>query len=96
MGAKNIPPKFTEKLDLNAKFSHVDYTLSDVYDVCEKLALAGVLKAGGRLETDDDGEEVLLIPVQTPKLSKLMKSYDPEPSANSRFSDEEMSRIKTP
>ena len=61
MGAAKIPPRFTQELNLNAKYSHSEYTLPKVYEVSEKLTKAGVVKAGGRVEKDADGEEVLVI-----------------------------------
>jgi hypothetical protein len=93
-GASKIPPRFTEKLDMGAKFSHSTYTLPKVYEVAEKLARAVVLKAGGRIEKAADGEEVFLIPVQTPKPSQLEQSYQPGPVAESRFTAEELAKIK--
>jgi len=94
LGAAKIPAKFTEKLDLHAKYSHSEYTLPKVYEVAEQLARACVVRAGGRIETDADGEEVFLIPVQTPKPSRLEKSYEPGPIADSRFTPEEIAKIK--
>ena len=95
MGAAKIPPRFTRELNLNAKYSHSEYTLPKVYEVSEKLTRVGVVKAGGRIEKDADGEEVLVIPVQTPKPSKLERSWAPGPAANSRFTPEEMAKIRS-
>jgi hypothetical protein len=94
MGASRIPSRFTEKLNLEAKYSHTDYTVPKVYEVSEQLVRAGVLKAGGRVEKDASGEEILVIPVQTPRPSKLEKSCAPGLIANSKFTPEEMARIK--
>jgi len=96
MGASKIPPRFTEKLNLNAKFSYSTYDLPKVYEVAEKLARAVVLKAGGRIEKDDNGAEVFIIPVQEPKPSKLERCWEPGPVADSKFTDEEMAKIKPP
>ena len=94
LGAAKVPARFTEKLDLETKFSHTPYSMPMVYDVCEKLARASIVQAGGRIEKDSSGEEVFVIPLQTPKPSPLEKSYAPGPSAGSRFSSEEMAKIK--
>jgi hypothetical protein len=94
MGAAKIPPRFTEKLDLKAKYSHSDYTLTKVYEVAEKLARDAVVRAGGRIEKNASGEEFFLIPVQTPKPSPFTPSYAPGPVANAKFTPEEMSKIK--
>jgi inosine-uridine nucleoside N-ribohydrolase len=94
MGAAKIPPRFLKELNLNAKYSHSEYTLPKVYEVSEKLTRAGLIKAGGRIEKDADGEEILVIPVQTPKPSKLERSWAPGPAANSRFTPEERAKIR--
>ena len=79
MGASKMPARFTEKLDMNATFASSPYTLSKVYEVSERLARLGVVKAGGRIEKDAAGEEVFVIPMQTPKPSAFEKSYAPGP-----------------
>jgi hypothetical protein len=93
MGAAKIPTRFTERLDLNAKFAASQYTLPKVYEVSEKLARAGVAKAGGRIEKSPDGSETFVIPVETPKPSPLERSYAPGPISNSRFAPEDMDNI---
>jgi hypothetical protein len=57
------------------------------------LARLAVVKAGGSIEKDANGEEVFVIPKQTPNPSVLEKSYAPGPISNSRFTDEEWERI---
>ncbi len=94
LGASKIPPRFTAKLDLKGKFSHSDYTLPEVYKVSERLAWEGVRRAGGQVETNAAGDEFFVIPAQTPMPSPLEKSYAPGPIANSRFTAEEMAKIK--
>jgi hypothetical protein len=96
MGMKKVPARFTEKLDSQAKFSFSEYTLPKVYEVSEKLARLSVVQAGGRIEKDAGGEEIFVIPAQTPKPSANEKSYSPGPIANSRFTAEEMAKIKVP
>jgi hypothetical protein len=94
-GASKIPARFTERLDLTRKFSFTDYALPQVYEVSEKLARQAVARAGGRVEKDASGEEVFLIPVQTPKPGALERSWEPGPAANAKFTPEEMAQIKT-
>ena len=94
LGAAKIPPKFTQELDLRRKFSHTQYTLPKVYEVCEELARQAVLRAGGRIEKDAAGAELLLIPVETPQPSALEQSSVPGPIADSRFTRAEMAQIK--
>ncbi|MCX8038888.1 MAG: ADP-ribosylglycohydrolase family protein [Candidatus Sumerlaeia bacterium] len=96
LGASKIPQRFTEKLDLARKFSFTDYTLPQVYEVSEKLARQAILRAGGRIVKDAQGNEVFLIPVQKPKPSPLEQSRQPAPIANARFTPEEMAKIRPP
>ena len=96
MGASKAPARFTEKLDLKGKFSYSDYTLPKVFEVSEKLAREAVVRAGGRIEKNDAGEEVFVIPVQQPKPPKLEQVTAPGPIANSKFTPEEMAQIKPP
>ncbi|MEN6451500.1 MAG: ADP-ribosylglycohydrolase family protein [Thermoguttaceae bacterium] len=93
LGAKKIPAKYVDQLDVNAKYSHTEYTAPKVYEVAEKLTRANLLRAGGRIEKDADGQEVFVIPVEAPKPSLLEKSYEPGPIANSRFTPEERAKI---
>jgi hypothetical protein len=95
LGASKIPARFVEKLDLQAKFSHTDYTVPKVYEVSEMLARKAVLRCGGRIEKDVNGEEVFVLPVQVPNPGKVERSYEPGPIANSRFTAEEMEKITT-
>jgi len=94
MGASEIPAHFIEKLDMTRKFSFTTYALPQVYEVSEKLVRLAVVRAGGRIEKDASGEEVFLIPVQTPKPSALERSWEPGPAANVRFTPAEMAQIK--
>lgn len=94
LGASKIPARFIEKLDLTRKFSFSDYTLPKVYEVSEKLAREAVVRAGGRIEKDANGEEVFVIPVQTPKPGALERSWEPGPAADVKFTPEEMAKIK--
>jgi hypothetical protein len=64
-----------------------------VYEVCEKLARQAVVKAGGRIEKDASGEQVFVIPVQTPKPGKLEQCWEPGPTADSKFTPQEMEKI---
>ena len=94
MGASRIPKRFTEKIYLNRKFSFSDYTLPKVYEVSEALARQSVVRAGGKLEKDANGEVVFVIPLQTPNPGEYEKGYAPGPIANSKFTPEEMAKIR--
>ncbi len=94
MGLSKVPDKFKSALDRKHKFTNSPYDFPTMVAVCEKLARDAVLKSGGKVEKDADGEEVFVIPVQTPKPSALERCWEPGPTAGSRFTDEEMARIK--
>jgi len=93
VGASKLPKRFTSALDKERVFSHTAYNFRRLINVSEKLARQMVLAAGGRIEKDKDGQGVFVIPVTAAKPSKLERSWEPGPIANSRFSDEELQEI---
>jgi hypothetical protein len=95
MGFENLPEKYVSALNPKGKFSHTPYTFPKLIDTCKGLVREALKKMGGTVETDG-GKEVFVIPVETPKPSARMACYDPGPVANSKFTDEEMERIKPP
>ncbi|MEE8451152.1 MAG: ADP-ribosylglycohydrolase family protein [Thermoguttaceae bacterium] len=93
VGFSDLPERFTSAIDPGGKFSHTPYTFPKLIEVSEKLVRQAVVRAGGRIEKDDDGEEVFVIPVVEPKPSKLENVWEPGPIAESRFTEEEVARI---
>jgi len=93
IGRKELPDKFTKALDPHGQFSHTPYTFPALVKVSEKLVRQAVVRAGGEIEQDDAGREVLVIPVEQPQPSPLEQCWDPDPPANSRFTDKEMRQI---
>ena len=93
IGYSKLPEKFTSALDRQGRFSHTPYSYPRLVEVCKQLARQTVVKQGGRIEEDEDGEEVLVIPIQTPQPSALEQCWDPGPIANSRFTEAEKSQI---
>jgi hypothetical protein len=96
LGFEQLPKKFTSAIDPNGKFSHTPYTFPKLIEVSEKLVRQAVLAEGGRVEKDAAGAEVFVIPIRRPKPSKLEQCWEPGPPANSKFTAEEMSKIKPP
>ena len=94
MGFSKLPERFTSALNPEGKFSHTPYNFPMLVQVCEELARQVVLRAGGWIETDADSEEVFVIPVQKPKLSKLEQCAEPGPIANSYFTEEELAKLE--
>lgn len=93
VGFENLPARFSEKLNNDAKFSYTEYNFPSLLDVCEKLARESVAAAGGRMEIVD-GIEYFVIPVQKTVPMELELSWDPKPAQNVRFTEEEMKRIE--
>ena len=89
-GAKALPAKYTEKLDLDRKFSYTAYNQKSLYAVCEKLARAVVIRYGGRIERDSCGKEWFVIPDQVPEPDAFVPSWNAGPIAGSVYGEEEM------
>jgi len=96
MGRENLPERFTSALQPGNVFSHTAYSFTGLLDVCEKLVRQAVKRQGGRIERAEDGSEVFVIPVAPPRPGKLETCWEPGPAANSKFTDEEMAKIKAP
>jgi len=96
LGFSKLPERFSSALNNEGKFSHTPYTFPKLIEVCSNLVRQAVVKAGGRIEKDAEGEEVFVIPVLAPKPSQLEQCWEPGPIANSRFTAEEMEQIQAP
>jgi hypothetical protein len=90
----SLPDKYISALELDKKFSYTEYNFQMLSDVCVKLAAEIVVKAGGRIEKNDLGEEVFIIPVLEPRPSVLEKSWDPGPIAGTTFTNEDFPHLK--
>lgn len=95
LGYERIPDRFKIRLNRETRWAHTEYNWDSLVAVCEKLARQAVIKAGGRVVTEG-GEEVLLIPRQTPQPGPLLRSWAPGPIAGSRFTPAERARIRFP
>jgi hypothetical protein len=93
LGVSRLPDRYYKQLNEKAVFSHTAYTFPALIDVCGKLARQSVVKAGGRIEKDANGEEVFVIPVKAPKPSRFADLRNPGPVADSRFTKQEMAKI---
>jgi hypothetical protein len=95
LGRSKLPAKFVDEINPEGVFSHTAYSFPLLVDVCDKLVRQAVVRVGGRIEKDQDGQErVLVIPVQTPQPGPLEQCWEPGPISNSRFTEEEMEQIK--
>ncbi len=95
IGFEKLPATFKEKLDESKFWSHTEYNFPKLIAACEKVARQSVTKSGGKIETVN-GEEVMVIPAAAPKPSKLEQCWSPGPIADSKFTPEEMAQIKVP
>jgi hypothetical protein len=96
LGTSNLPDKYYRQLDETKIFSHTAYNFPKLLDVCEKLARQGLVRVGGRIEKDANGEEVFVIPVKAPTPSQFEDLKNPGPVAGSLYSDAEMAQIASP
>jgi len=92
LGMERVPARFHERLDRSRSFLFTEYSFARLLDACEKLAKTIVKRHGGRIARED-GEEMLVIPMDTPRPSRLELSWEPGPIAGSRYTPAEMRRI---
>jgi len=93
IGFSNLPARFTSALDPEGKFSHTPYTFPKLVEVSRKLVRQALERSGGRIEKDAAGQDIFVIPVKKPKPGRLEQCWEPGPIANSRFTEDERSRI---
>ncbi|MDD4869072.1 MAG: ADP-ribosylglycohydrolase family protein [Kiritimatiellae bacterium] len=93
IGFSKLPDRFAKELNEKTFFSHTAYNFPALLDVCAKLARQAIIKEGGRIEKNENGEEIFVIPVVSPKPSKLELSWAPGPITDSKFTETEMKQI---
>ncbi len=93
IGFSNLPDRFVSALDEDNHFTHTAYNFAKLIDVSERLVKQAVKQAGGRIEKNENGEEMFVIPVLEPKPSEFEQCWEPGPIANSRFTEDEMEQI---
>lgn len=96
IGFAKLPERFTKELSEKTIFSHTAYNVPRLLDICEKLARQAIVKEGGRIEKDANGEEMFVIPVKPVKPSQLELSWAPGPIAASKYTEAEMEQIAIP
>ena len=93
VGYKNLPEKYVSGLENDEKFSYTEYDFPGLIDVCVNLAREQIIAGGGKVEKNEEGEEVFVIPVQKPVPSEFDTSWDPGPIAGSVFTSEDLPHI---
>ena len=96
LGLGKLSDRYYRKLDEKRVFSHTAYNFPALLAACEKLTRQALVQEGGRVEKDERGEEVFIIPVKTPVPSKFEDLLKPGPIANSRFTEAERAQITAP
>ncbi len=95
IGYDKLDKKYTVDLNEETKFSYTNYNFPELVKVSLKLAKQFIVRNGGKIEKDSEGKEYFLIPKTKAKPGKLEQSWDPLPyEGNTKFSPEEMSKIK--
>jgi len=94
LGLDSLPDQFTAGLDNHKKWDYTEYNFTRLIDVCEKLARQAVLKAGGKIETNAEGQEEFVIPQQKPLPGALEQSWEPGPIQNSTYTEAELDSLR--
>lgn len=94
LGYEQIADEYKMGVDETQKFSYTDYDFPSLIAVSEKLARESILKAGGSIEMDANGEEVFVIPVKSVEPSAFVQSWAPGPTANTSYDAAQMAQIQ--
>ena len=89
----SLDDKYISALEQGKRFSYTEYDFQALADVSVKLARQIVVQAGGRIEENEDGEEVFVIPVQEPTPSILEQCWDAGPIAETTFTSAEFPHL---
>ncbi len=92
-GLSGLPDRYYKRLDESKIFSHTAYNFPALMAVSEKLARQALIKAGGRVERNQQGDEIFVIPVKEPAPGKFEDIKNPGPLAGSQYSPSERARI---
>jgi len=93
VGYNNLPEKYISGLETDQKFSYTEYDFPGLIDVCMKLAREQIIAAGGKVEKNEEGEEVFVIPVQKAQPSEFVTSWEPGPVTGSVYTSEDLTHL---
>jgi len=94
LGMENLPEKYKTGIDNTTNFAFTAYNFPSLIKICEKLSTEAVVRSGGKIETNSEGIEELVIPVQTPIPSQLEQCWDDiHIPGDVKFTPEEMEKI---
>lgn len=94
LGLENLPAKFKSNIDDTTKYSFTDYTFPKLLEVCEMLSKKAVVRSGGKIEKNSQGEIEFLIPKKKLAIKPLEQSWNADSvSGDVNFTKEEMAQI---
>jgi hypothetical protein len=96
LGLDAIPARFREALNRQAVFAYTAYSFDRLLAVSEQLAKQAVERAGGRIERDPRGQDVMVIPLHEPRPGERVQAHAPTPPHGTRFTPVELSQIHAP
>ncbi|MDD3470299.1 MAG: ADP-ribosylglycohydrolase family protein [Thermoguttaceae bacterium] len=92
IGRDALPVAFNTGLLQDKKFLYTAYTFPELTQVCEKLTRQILVAEHGG--TEGEGEaEIFVIPVTEPRTSAYEESWNPGPTADTLYTEEEMGQI---
>ncbi|MBN1457675.1 MAG: ADP-ribosylglycohydrolase family protein [Sedimentisphaerales bacterium] len=93
LGMERIHHQY-RKYDEDTNFQYTKYDMLSLVDVCEVLARRNVLLAGGKIEVDKFGNEVLIINSKPVKAVPFEDTRNPKPAAKTTYTDWELKQMK--
>ncbi len=97
LGYSRIPGRFKELLKQNEKFAYTDYTFPELLAVCEKLTHQLIVRNGGKIKQDGNGEDYFIIPERSVTPSPYEPSWlAAKRDKPERYTAEEQAMIKEP
>ncbi len=94
IGFNKLPEKFKTGLDAGKKFSYSDYDFNDLLRVSEFFTREFVIREGGKIMLNKQGEEYIHIKNNKPLPSEFEPAYDPGAfDETNRYSSAEYSNI---
>jgi hypothetical protein len=93
IGFAGLPSLYTDDLNQEEYFNYTGYNYKHLVEVSEQLARQSVIAAGGRIEADETGEDVFVIPIQTPVPSAFVQSWEPGPITGEVFNTRELEQL---
>ena len=97
LGFSALPPRFSENLDEETRFSHTEYNFPALINVCESLATQAVEKEGGFVR-EENGERYFYIPkteiVPSALTSCAAPTDRPLEGEEGFFTEEELAQLR--